>query len=288
MPTTPEIVTYDGVVLNQYCFNISTGAGRYHIPDRRSTTKLILPGKSGYSVVPLMPVNEGEATWSMWVQGTNTDGTLPGKTMPLLRAKFEANLDALMTIFGNQTGPRHATAVQPDGSTRECWAEVWDVIEPTTMAGRTRAEFSVTLLIPSVYWQDVGATTTVGVAGATLPKTVDLVGLAGSQGLIEDAVLTVAGPITNPRVTDVETGVWVQYTGTVANGNNWVVDAGQGISKVANVDQTANTSHGGHPLYYVIPAYATGQAYSTATLSGSVGGAATNLTVVARRKFYGG
>lgn len=284
--TTTELVTFDGVVLNTYCSNISTGSGRANIPATRGD-RLQLPGRSGYIPAPNLAYEEGEINLSMWVLGANADDSRPATTN-LKRRAYENNLASLFRLFSVRSRLCRITAVQPDATTREAWVEVQEAVQLNTMAGRTRGEFAVNLLIPDVYWRDTAVVTQATAASSTLPKTLDLTSFPGMTGTIEDSVVTVTGPITNPRITDVETGVYVQYNGAITSAQSWVVDAGAYTSKVGSTDVTLNTSHGGHVRYLIIPPYLAGQAVPRLALSGAGGGATTKLSVTAYRKFFAG
>jgi hypothetical protein len=176
-----------------------------------------------------------------------------------------------------------------DGSIRRALVSFEEMSDPNVMAGGTRAEFTVAYTIPSVFWEDEDARTQSATAGAALPKNLDLTSFDNMTGIIEDAVITVAGPVTNPRITDAETGMWVQYTGTIATGTSWVVDAGAFTSKSGTgTDLMKDTTHGGS--YRLLPI---SNLFGTSTsprlvLSGSAGGATTNLSVTARRKWISG
>lgn len=284
--TTQELVTFNGTFLNTYAKNISTRTGRYTTPEVRGE-QLVLPGRSGYIFTPNRPLGPGEMIWKMWVLGCNDDGYVtPGSTY---RVEFEKNWEALATLFSGRTKLNKITVIRPNGAVRECYAEVVDRLDPETSAGGTRAEFNVALQIPDVYWRDTSALSQSATADATLPKTLNLTSFQGMTGTIEDAVITVAGPIQNPRVTNTETGIYVQYNGTVPSGQNWVIDCGLFTSKVNNVSVLTNTTHIGHPRFLIIPPTTeTAGVVSDipqVVLSGTGGGLPTNITVNARRKW---
>lgn len=204
------------------------------------------------------------------------------------RQAFEDNLNRLLRLFTRPHKLSTIRAAQPDGSIRRAQVEWQEWSEPEVMAGGTRAEFGIGYVIPSVWWEDENSTTQAATAGATLPKTLDLTSFNGMTGIIEDAVLTVAGPITNPRITDEESGAYIEYTGTVPTGQSWVIDVAAATSQVNNVSVMTNTKHAGNFKLFVIP-----NCYGTTdtprlTLSGSAGGTATNLSVTARRKWATG
>ena len=281
--TTSEIVTFDGQQLNTYANNISTFSGRLTTPEIRGES-LILPSRSGYIFSPNRPLGPGEMTWSMWVLGCNDNGILPAGSS--YRKQFQANWDFLSRLFTRRSKLSHVTKVLPDGSTRECDVEVVDRLEPEAAAGGTRAEFNVALQIPDVYWQDTSNTTQAATAGATLPKTLNLTSFAGMTGTIEDAVVTVTGAIQNPRVTETETGIYVQLNDTLTAGQTWVFDCKNFTSiKGGSTDVVINTVHVGHPKFLIITPWNGTGTTPQLVLSGTGGGANTNISVTARRKW---
>jgi hypothetical protein len=139
-----------------------------------------------------------------------------------------------------------------------------------------------------VWWEDENVTTQSTAAGSSLPKNLDLTSFTSMTGIIEDAVITVHGPITQPKVTDAETGAWVMYNGNVGSGQSWVVDVGAFTSMVGATSVMENTTHAGGYKLLVIPNVNGANEYPRLTLSGSSGGSATQLTVAARRKWVSG
>lgn len=213
--------------------------------------------------------------------------TIPN-TIAGQRQAFEDNMARLMRCFTRAHRLSTLRAAQPDGSIRRAFVEWNEWSDPDVSAGGTRAEFSIGYVVPAVWWEDETTRTQAATANATLPKTLDLTSFTGMTGIIEDAVLTVTGPITNPRITDSETGGYVQFTGTVPTGQTWVVDVGAFTSSVAGASVLANTTHSGGYKFLVIPNCFGATDTPRLVLSGSAGGAATNLSVTARRKWANG
>lgn len=204
------------------------------------------------------------------------------------RQAFEDNMARAMRLFTRTHRLSEIRAGQPDGSIRRALVEWKEWSEPEVMAGGTRAEWAIAYGIPGVWWEDENATTQSATAGATLPKTLDLTAFAGMTGIIDDGVLTVDGPITNPRITEAETGAYVEHIGTVSAGQQWVVDVAAATSKKAGVSVMSTTRHaGGYKLLTITNEYNLTDT-PRLTLSGTAGGAATNFSLTARRKWVNG
>ena len=274
-----ELLEVDGVSFRGQGFGAATRSGRYSIPARRGEN-LILPGASGSTFVKNKPFEEGLGALAVWAIGATTDGS-GGLSVPSTfagqRQAFEANMATVMRLFTR--GHRLSTirAAQPDGSIRRALVEWREWSEPEVMAGGTRAEWAIAYTIPAVWWEDE-STTTQGGSG-----TVDLTSFANMTGIIENAVITVTGASTAPKITDAETGAWVQYTGNLAAGQQWVLDVGAATSKVDGASVMSNTIHVGNSKLLVIPNCYGASNTPRLTLSG--GG---SFSVTARRKWVNG
>ena len=277
-----EMWTADGVELTTYGYNITSFA--YVAPTLKGTS-LTLPMRSGSLPRYNRSYEPGEFGLSMWVLGAEPDGDVPA-SWTLQRGQFETNLRLLMSVLCKQSAPINFSKTLHDSSVITSRATPTpETASMETQMGRLRGEVTFTFELMDSFWTETTQRTSTATAGATLPKTLALTAYSGSTAPLEDAVVTVSGPITNPRVTDAESGSWVQYTGSVPNGQNWVVDCGLFTSKVNGVSVRTSTSHGGHPRFlYIPPRYGT-TAIPSLQLTGSAGGAATNLSVAYKRKF---
>lgn len=270
----------DDVNLSALAWNISSYDLR---TPRMRGEHLTVAQRSG--VIPTFnrPREASEFGLSMWVLGANADGTVPA-TRTLRRQKFDDNLNTLIKLLTQDTRLITFKYENANGN-RVAQAICTDSISVSTMMARQRAEFSATFMVPNVYWTTETALTTASAASSTLPKDLAVSHLTAGTAPIDDAIITVIGPITNPRVTDLETGIWVQYTGTVTSGQSWVVDVGNFTSLVDGVSVRSATSHAGHPRFMYIPThYGTGTT-PTVRLTGTGGGSTTQLGVTSYRKY---
>jgi hypothetical protein len=280
------LIEIDGVDMRTQAYNAATRTGRYSMPGRRGED-LVLAGRSGYSFVANKPYDAGLGALSVWVTGANANGTIPA-TQTLRRTSFETNMSLFQRLFTRRHKLSTLRAAQPDGTIRRAFVQWQEWGEPSVQAGGTRAEWSIGYTIPAVFWEDESTSSQDSAVGATLPKNLDLSTFANMTGVIEDSVITVTGAITNPRVTDAETGAYVQYTGTVASAQTWVINVANSTSVVNAVSQLANTTHTGGYLFLVIPNIFGASSTPRLVLSGTSGNANTKLNVVARRKWVNG
>lgn len=273
--TTTYILTVDGVTLNTLAYNVRTKTGRWNVAAVRGANQQ-LPGRHGTLFSPQKVFDEGSFVIQGYVLGQSVAGakTLTGKQY------VETHVDTLTQLFGKRGALLDVRQVRVDGTTRQAFAEVVATYGFDSMAGATRAEFAVELVIPGAFWQDTGDVTfasTIGIGASTQTLTQ----FVGATAPMDELVYTVRGAATNPRLTDPTTGQWVQYTGTVSASLDLVINAKTWAATNNGTAVLANMSHGGGARWLVTSGVASPQV----TLSGSGFGANTRLTVVGRRKY---
>lgn len=281
--TTDEIVIANGLCLNTLAWNITTKTGRYSLPQNRGEDYSI-PGVNGKTFVANKPIDTALYSLSMFILGAYPDGTVPPS--PAQRVFLQRNFEQIVRQCMVYTAPITLYAWHPNGSVRTAQATLTGTSAPdgTMFMGGRRAELTLAFDILPGVWSDYLPITVAGTASSAWSnQTLTLTPLSNGTASIDDSVITVAGPITNPIVSNAATGTSVTYTGTVPNGQSWVIDCGQWTSKVNAVSVLANTTHTGHPRFVLI---APGDMSTTPslTLTGSSTGAATNLSVTATRK----
>lgn len=276
----------DGVSMRTEAFNVSTQNGRWSLPAKRGDDTVI-SARSGYTFVPNKPFEAGSGVLTVWAVGKNLDGTVPA-THTLRQQALRDNVARLQRFFTRTHRLSHLRAEQPDGTWRVADVQWTDWEDPDVSAGGTRAEWTIGYSIPGVWWSDETQTTQSSPAGAALPYTFDLSAFANMTGQLEDAVLTVTGPLTNPRITDAETGAWVQFTGSISTGQTWVIDNSMWTSRANNADALATTTHAGNYRLLTIPNCYGLSNTPRLVLSGTGVALTTKLTVTGYRKWANG
>jgi hypothetical protein len=282
-PVTQYNLEIDGLNMRTEAWNVSTLTGRYSMPTLRGED-LTVPGRSGYYFVPGKASEAGVGALAVWVAGKNPDGTIPG-TQTGRVAKFKENLALIQRVFQRRHRLSTMRAGQTDGTFRVAQVQWVEWSEPEVQAGGTWAQWSIGYSIPSVYWSDEDARSQVTSASSTLPKDLNLTQFADMTGVIDDALISVTGPITNPRVTDAETGHYIELIGTVASGEVWIVDVGASTSTRNGVSVLQNTRHAGSYRFLTISNLYGLSGTPRLVLSGSGGGGTTRFGIVARRKW---
>ena len=232
-----------------------------------------VPNRSG-SVWRPKVAGPGSLGLSMWMSGT-TEAAVWSAWNDLL--KVVTPLHRLVRI----------TRATPSGEVRECYGELSGTINPTWVT-RTAMRAGLTFSVPSGFWKSTATVTSSTAAGSALTQVLTLPGLAQSTGPIEDAVLTIDGPVTNPVIAETSNGGGVDqvlYTGAVPTGMSLILDCGTwGITAAGG--WTVNPGAvmpTGRRLLTLAPAVLGSS--PVLQLSGSGGGAGTRLTIAARNTY---
>lgn len=285
--TTAETLSVNGVVLNTLAKNIKSLTGRLKAPGLR-TDNVVVPGRHGSLRTVNKRYEEGNIVLPMWVRGNDDDEGSIG------RSTFYTNVDTLTQLFRPGSGMLTVVHTLPDGSQRRCFAECTEAIDMTMEAGGLWpfATFSVALKVPSVFWEDVTATTFD--LGYTFNG--DMTQLAGMTAPIEDAVYTLYGPFTSLTVEARYNGAALEdpryftYSGSVGTGQTLVVDSGTwkltGTGGLA-VDYTKMFHTGGARFLEIPVPPVGGSPQLKITNVGGVAGT-TKVNVSARRKYLVG
>jgi hypothetical protein len=292
--TSDRPLSVDGVRLDTLAFNI---LAIQRATAGRRAADLEVPGVDG--VLPSLndPLNAATLGLQMLVRGTDADGLVP----PAGAAEtFQDNLDELVHLFGKRHALLDLQQTQADGTVRRAWAKVLDAIAPEMNQPGSAAQFSVGLSLPYGVWEDVAATDWAGAAGAASGTAQEVTTLRGATERIQDAVVLVQGPVTNPRLTDPATGAYVQLNQTLVGTSLWRVNVGTWASRygaglgLGSADTTgtsgaAATVYGGTrrqtAFLPLVPVREAGERRVKIALSGGGMTAATQVSVRARRKF---
>lgn len=290
--TSDRPITVDGVRLDTLAWNITKINRAMAARRDRSIT---LPGRDG--TVPsldddLEPVNLG---LEMFVMGTDADGLVP---VAGRRDTLRNNLDELVHLFGKRHALLDLRETVANGVERRAWAKVQDSITPDISTIGGSGEFTVSLVLPYGVWEDPVAATWTQAAPVTAAPVVTL---QGATERIQDAIFAVKGPATNPRITDVATGSWVQLNAALTAAETWRVNAltwatrkGTTVtvdsSDTEGADQTAVTVTGGPQrgsALVLTPVRDTGARRVGVTLTATAGvvNGTTALSVKAARKY---
>ena len=213
--TTVEELLVDGELLNTYAYNLTTWSGRSGTPPIVGENRQVVgrPGSSWQR----KDFGERIEMWSMWVLGCDEDGLFPVEHSR--RAQFNANLDALKRLFGVRHRELALTRklLMPSGLvTHTASGEVVNALDPQTMAGATRATFSVEMRLADPFWYGEVVNATVDSTGAevTNPGTT----------MAQKMQLVFTGPLTFPRLVNTDIGVEVRLNRSLTGGQTVTLD----------------------------------------------------------------
>jgi hypothetical protein len=282
-------ITVDGVRLDTLAWNIETLNGRLQIPGVRGSDPEI-PGDDGAVFVPNKSYSSGLMVLSMWIRGSDVDGYVPVSSSQM--GEFRKNLDTITKLFTVRHRLLDIQQTWPAGII-QYMAKVEQPWDFTASAVNPRAKFAVQLSLPKVFGQDINTTDYSSATGLASGVTLTMAAYAGHTAPINDAILVVRGPATNPRITNPDTGEWVQYSGTIASGTDWRVDCGLwetrtgvgiGLSSGAGTNVVATTQYagGGSRFMRLTPRPSGGP---QVVLTGTSFGGNTQVLARARRKF---
>lgn len=281
--TTAELLTVDGVVLNTLAKNIESLTGRLRTPTKR-TQNLVLPGRHGTKRVGGKKFTENILTLPMWVIGCDDDGAIPvGITE---REQFFANVDQLTRLFMGRDTPLDVRHTLPDGSVRQCFADVLDALDFTTETDPPIGKFGVSLVLADAFWQDVEPVSQSRDASGT---GANFSVLAGATAPMEDLVVTIEGPWNNPRLT-FDDGSWVQYNHVFAAGERVVIDSGNwSLAGVGSyVPALSNLQYSGTSSHWIAVPPTDSDLGPRVTFTGGGRTTDSSVTIEGRRKFLVG
>ena len=268
-------VTVNGTSLHTLGYQCDVITGRRGPAGRRNTFLELggvdgVVGKSG----PILPLEFG---LQVWVHGRHP---LTGVAPADPAAQFEQNMDAVQKPFllpgahdirvEYPEGVRQAVALMTGGSA----TEIHRGLDPLT-----RLSFAYRIM--SGAWQSLNTTTRTytTISGNPSYTTIDF--LQSCSAPITDAILTVTGPVSNPRI-EAPNGAYVEYQGTLGSAQTWTIDCGDWSTKVGSASVLAATNYGGSRGRLLTIE----QPYQLRCLGGSVG-AGAQWTVTARQKWAG-
>ena len=263
---TPRTIIVDGIRLDNYAHTITTRNGW------DSSAGLVgentrVPGRDG-EIWRAKDYGPGRMVLDLFIGGTDADGAVPAGSTE--EKTLRNNIDKLMGIFGRRSGLLTVDKEMEDGSVRRNFGEVGVVIAPEYFDGNPIALLVVELTFPDPLWKATSNTTSNGAGSLTA--------FTGITAPVSDAVITVTGPASNPRLTDVVSGAWIQYNGTVSAGQTWVINCGTFGSTVNGGNAVASTTFNPGPRFFTI----TPDAALTPSVTISSG---TLTSIVAAKRF---
>lgn len=197
------------------------------------------------------------------------------------RQNFDQSFDTLSRMFARRRNLAHVLRNRSDGTTRLALVAVDSVIVPT-LVPVTDALITVEMTMPDPFWRDP----TDGVL-ATLAANVNLTvtALNNATAPMQDLNFIITGPITNPFITDNESGSWCQYNGSVPSGDTLTINnSNMTISGTGFSPSLINMTHSGDTNWLTLyPSTALGGVSMAFSGTGTTG--ATQLQIYGHMKY---
>jgi hypothetical protein len=240
----PDRWRFDGVDLATLAVSVRQIDAAEDGPPLRGEDVLVpnLPGKAW---APKQP-DARRLALACFVGGSNASGGLDPGLDELRQA--QRNLDGLREL-AQREGLRPLVHILPDGSERTAMAECVAFREATIMAARAAFAAVLDFNLPDPWFYGPPVVVSASLIGSPTDVALDHPGTATGHKVVLDLL----GPVTNPRVTVLSTGVWVEALVTVGAGEHLVID---GAAFTAAVDATSaigSIRHSGSALWLPIP-----------------------------------
>ncbi|MEN6480905.1 MAG: hypothetical protein ABFD29_01830 [Anaerolineaceae bacterium] len=238
-------------------YSIITFEDANTLPSRRGDNPVI-PQREGRLYVPKF-YDQRLLSLGMYIKGAN-------------RSDFESKIDLFKALFGkgNQQILQRTMA---DGSVRQVGAEVskFDISQKSDRYCKATVDF----LLSSPFFRSTSKTSLTTTIDAS-PKTFTLT----NPGTADDrtAVITLTGPLTNPKIINIFTNpvtglqelVWVGYTGIIAALDTRTIDVGN-LTCYSGANNYLNLlSHSGDAYFLLLKAGANTIRVESASTGGTV------------------
>jgi hypothetical protein len=259
-PVTDEVWSWNNTPLNWPFWNIGTwGGSRFALPTLRGQDVEVAyrAGKQNRSKYP----DSRTVTLVMWTAGID-----PGSGQPAVdqRLAFNNNWQQIRQLFWTRS-----VAGSVQGTLQRQWyitqqgitglvtasalGEIAGTMEPT-MTGRTRADFSVDVLLadPYFYGASQQVSLPLNVAQSAVNLGEGIVG-EGYPSSLNAFSLTFNGPLTLPTVTNAACNVSASYLSAIPSGVSVTYDLLNFLSTDSSgVNQIAQVGHAGSRMWFCL------------------------------------
>ena len=189
---------------------------------------------------------------SMWIKGAD-------------RPDLDNNIDAFLTAIG-KPGLHTLARTLRSGETRLAQAEVCTEIN-FARKNPGYAKFALEFELPDPFFYAKGKVTDVK-AVTTSPLTWTHVNTGSAPAT--HMVITLEGPLSNPVLRNKNTGVWIQYVGTILSGESVILDTKYYTCLQGDQNMISIVKHGGDAYWMILDAGDNSLVLETETTGGSV------------------
>jgi hypothetical protein len=189
---------------------------------------------------------------SMWVKGTS-------------RTNLDQNIDAFLKTIGIP-GVHPLRRTMRSGEIREAQAEVCSEINFVVKEpGYAKFAFELELADPFFYGQTKVSETKI-LSSASTSWMHSYIGSAPCT----DVVITFTGPLANPKIENLNNGIWLQYLGSIANGETVVLNTADFTCIKGSTNMIPAVKHGGDSYWITLLSGSNSMKATTDTTGGSI------------------
>ena len=193
-----------------------------------------------------------KVVFSMWIKGTD-------------RADLDCNIDAFLTAIGHP-GIHPLVRTLRSGETRLAQAELCSDIH-FVRKNPGYAKFALELELSDPFFYGTEKTTDVRTVSVS-PFTWAHANTGSAPAT--NMVITLEGPLSNPVLKNRNNGVWIQYVGTIANGESVIFDTKYFTCLQGDENRISIVKHGGDAYWMILDAGNNSMELETETIGGSV------------------
>ena len=193
-----------------------------------------------------------KVVFSMWIKGTD-------------RADLDQNIDAFLTAIGNP-GLHTLVRTMRSGETRLAQAGLCSEIH-FVRKNPGYAKFALELELPDPFFYALSKTTDVrAISSSPFVWTHANAGSAPATAM----VITLDGPLSNPVLKNRNNGIWIQYVGTIANGESIVLDTKHFTCLQGEGNMISIVKHGGDAYWMILDAGSNSMELETDVIGGKI------------------
>jgi len=189
---------------------------------------------------------------SMWIKGTD-------------RADLDDNIDVFLKAIG-KPGLHTLSRTLRSGETRLAQAEVCSEIH-FVRKNPGYAKFALELELPDPFFY---ATDQATEAKAVVSSPITWTHLNTGSAPATNMVITLEGPLSNPVLRNKNSGIWIQYVGTILSGESVILDTKYYTCLQGDQNMISIVKHGGDAYWMILDAGDNSMELESETIGGSV------------------
>ncbi len=236
--------SYNGVNLNTKAWSVIEVSEGLGTPSHRGGN-LQVPFMHGKRYIKKR-YDERIVMLPMWVRGLDPiTGNLPSGHS--LNSALYDNIDYLTSLLG-MSGQHVLRRTLPDGSTREAVAEVYrpiSFVKQQDGYAKFAAEF---LLVDPFFYSTIKSQDLRTISAGTFSWTLGNSGTAQ----VTSATITLTGPLDSPKLENLNTGVFLQYQGSIGLGESVVINTKDFTCTKDGTNMISAIRHGGDAYWLII------------------------------------